>query len=195
MIIVGAGGHALEVYHELLLNHEKVSAFYDEINTDKSHVLGLEVKHTFQEIPPSKVILGTGNPSLRKKFYDQFEPSHSVQSLIASTAQISPLGVVLEEGLNIMHGVFIGPEVRIGKGTLINAKSSIHHETVVGDFCEICIGVSIAGACNIGNEVFVGMGALVLPGISIGDHAVIAAGAVVTQDVPAGVTVKGVPAK
>jgi sugar O-acyltransferase (sialic acid O-acetyltransferase NeuD family) len=132
---------------------------------------------------------------LRKKFYDQFEPSHSVQSLIASTAQISPLGVVLEEGLNIMHGVFIGPEVRIGKGTLINAKSSIHHETVVGEFCEICIGVSIAGACTIGNQVFVGMGALVLPGISIGDHAVIGAGAVVTKDVPAGVTVKGIPAK
>jgi len=39
------------------------------------------------------------------------------------------------------------------------------------------------------------MGALVLPGINIGDQAVIGAGAVVTKDVPAGVMVKGVPAK
>lgn len=195
MIIVGAGGHAKEVYHELLVNHEKVSAFYDEIHFDKSHVLGLVVKHTFQEIPPTNVILGTGNPSLRKKFYDQFASVHYVQSLISSSAHISPLGVVLEAGLNIMHGVFIGPEVRIGKGTLINAKSSIHHETVVGEFCEICIGVSIAGGCTLGNQVFVGMGALILPSIRIGDHAVIGAGAVVTKDVPAGVTVKGIPAK
>lgn len=195
MIIVGAGGHALEVYHELLLNKETVSAFFDEINSDKLHVLGLEVKHSFQEILPTKFVLGTGNPSLRKKLYHQFEPLHTVQSIISSSAHISPLGVVLDAGLNIMHGVFIGPEVHIGKGTLINAKSSIHHETMIGEFCEICIGVSIAGRCTIGNEVFIGMGALILPGVTIGDNAIVGAGAVVTRDVSAGVTVKGVPAK
>jgi maltose O-acetyltransferase len=43
--------------------------------------------------------------------------------------------------------------------------------------------------------VFIGMGALILPGVTIGDNAIIGAGAVVTKDVSAGVTVKGVPAK
>ena len=195
MIIVGAGGHAKEVYHELLLNQGFPTAFFDAINLDISELYGLEVIHDINEIPPSSFVLGIGNPSLRKKFYNQFSGIHNVQSIISSSAQISPLGVELKDGLNIMHSVFIGPEVRIGKGTLINAKSSIHHETLVGEFCEICIGVSIAGGCSIGNEVFIGMGALVLPGINIGDQAVIGAGAVVTKDVPAGVMVKGVPAK
>jgi acetyltransferase-like isoleucine patch superfamily enzyme len=71
----------------------------------------------------------------------------------------------------------------------------VHHGTRIGNFCEICIGVSVAGACIIEDEVFIGMGAQILPGIRIGKGAIVGAGAVVIKDVPAGVTVKGVPAK
>ena len=48
---------------------------------------------------------------------------------------------------------------------------------------------------SIGNDIWIGHGAIVLAGRSIGDGAVIAAGAVVTKDVPAGVIVAGNPAK
>jgi len=48
---------------------------------------------------------------------------------------------------------------------------------------------------KIGNDVFVGAHAVILPGVTIGDGAIVAAGAVVTQDVPPGVIVGGVPAK
>jgi acetyltransferase-like isoleucine patch superfamily enzyme len=41
----------------------------------------------------------------------------------------------------------------------------------------------------IGRKVFIGVGAILLPGVAIGDGAVIAAGSVVTKDVPAGATV------
>jgi maltose O-acetyltransferase len=44
-------------------------------------------------------------------------------------------------------------------------------------------------------DVFLGAGAIVLPGLRIGRAAVVAAGAVVTADVPAGQTVMGVPAR
>lgn len=48
---------------------------------------------------------------------------------------------------------------------------------------------------RIGNDVWLGTRVVVLPGVSIGDGAVVAAGAVVTRDVPAGAIVAGVPAK
>lgn len=51
------------------------------------------------------------------------------------------------------------------------------------------------GKIVIGDNVWVGAGVIVLPGVSIGDDAVIAAGAVVTADIPAGVIAGGVPAK
>lgn len=48
---------------------------------------------------------------------------------------------------------------------------------------------------TIGSDVWVGGGAIVLPGVSIGDRAVIGAGSVVTRDVPAGVFAAGNPCR
>ena len=48
---------------------------------------------------------------------------------------------------------------------------------------------------TIGNDVWIGTKAVILDGISIGDGAIIAAGAVVTKDVPSGAIVAGVPAR
>jgi maltose O-acetyltransferase len=48
---------------------------------------------------------------------------------------------------------------------------------------------------TIGSHVWIGAGATVLPGVTIGDKAVIAAGAVVTKDVPESCLVGGVPAQ
>ncbi|WP_278853885.1 DapH/DapD/GlmU-related protein, partial [Thomasclavelia spiroformis] len=47
----------------------------------------------------------------------------------------------------------------------------------------------------IGKKVWIGSHATILPGVTIGDNAIVAAGAVVTKDVPANTVVGGVPAK
>jgi len=51
------------------------------------------------------------------------------------------------------------------------------------------------GAIRIGDNVFLGMAAAVMPGVSIGDNAVVATGSVVTRDVEAGSIVGGNPAR
>ena len=51
------------------------------------------------------------------------------------------------------------------------------------------------GKIIIGNNVFIGANAIIMPGVSIGDNCVIAAGSVVTHSVPVGTVVGGVPAK
>lgn len=48
---------------------------------------------------------------------------------------------------------------------------------------------------NIGNNVWIGAGAIILPGVSIGDNSVIGAGSVVTKDIPANVVAVGNPSK
>lgn len=56
-------------------------------------------------------------------------------------------------------------------------------------------GVESGRKISIGANVWIGGGALILPGVTVGDDAIIGAGAVVTRDVPAGVTVMGNPAR
>ena len=56
-------------------------------------------------------------------------------------------------------------------------------------------GDMLPAPIHIGKQVWIGSNATVLPGVTIGDGAIIAAGAVVTKDVPANTLVGGVPAK
>ncbi|KIZ32991.1 sugar O-acetyltransferase, partial [Stutzerimonas stutzeri] len=56
-------------------------------------------------------------------------------------------------------------------------------------------GVEFGRPIRIGKNVWIGGGAIILPGVTVGDDAVIGAGSVVTRDVPASATVVGNPAR
>ena len=85
--------------------------------------------------------------------------------------------------------VTFGDDVLLGPGVLISTAS--HPK----DPEQRRKGIETAHAISIGNNVWIGMGAKILPGVRIGDNAIVAAGAVVTKDVPADTTVMGVPAR
>lgn len=56
-------------------------------------------------------------------------------------------------------------------------------------------GVEVASPITVGNNVWIGAGAVVLAGVTIGDNSVIGAGSVVTKDIPDNVVAVGVPCK
>ena len=56
-------------------------------------------------------------------------------------------------------------------------------------------GLEYALPIRIGNSVWIGAGAIILPGVTIGDHAVIGAGAIVNRDIPANCVAVGNPAR
>ena len=82
-----------------------------------------------------------------------------------------------------------GDHVWIGPGTLI---STINHPLSPRGRRDF---LGIAKPVVIGNDVWIGGNCTILPGVTIGDNVVVAAGAVVTKDVPANSLVGGVPAR
>jgi len=89
------------------------------------------------------------------------------------------------------------------EGITIGAYTSIADFVAIRDvdhrFDQVDIPIRKQGTVStpviIGEDVWVGHGAVILRGVHIGDAAIVAAGAVVTRDVPAGAIVGGIPAK
>ena len=95
-----------------------------------------------------------------------------------------------------LHNTIIGPvtignHVNLAQGITVTA---LNHNFSEADKRIDEQGVS-TGQVVIGDDVWIGANAVVLPNVSIGRHCVIAAGAVVTKDVPDGCVVAGIPAK
>lgn len=83
--------------------------------------------------------------------------------------------------------------ISIGDGTLIGHQvvlATLNHDLEITNRQNL-----IPAAIIIGQNVWIGAHATILPGVSIGDNSVVAAGAVVTKNVPSNVIVAGVPAK
>jgi maltose O-acetyltransferase len=85
--------------------------------------------------------------------------------------------------------------VTIGEGTQIGPAVQIYAADHPRDPAQRRDGLEFGRTVEIGRNVWIGGGAIILPGIRIGDDAVIGAGSVVTRDVPAGTTVAGNPAR
>src|SRR5581483_10283395 len=85
-------------------------------------------------------------------------------------------------------------EVAIGAGTQIGPGVQILTADHPRDPAQRAAGLECGRPVRIGRNVWIGAGAIILPGVSIGDDALIGAGSVVTRDVPAGATAFGNPA-
>jgi acetyltransferase-like isoleucine patch superfamily enzyme len=123
----------------------------------------------------------------------------------------------------IWNYVVIGDNTKIGDKTRIGSFCDIGKNVTIGKNCNIQTHVTISNGCKIGNNVFIGPnstilndkfpysnhitppiicdnvivggGTVILPKITISKNSVIAAGSVVTKDVPSEVVVMGIPAK
>ena len=105
-------------------------------------------------------------------------------------------GMMVGENFNRQQGCFLDPThcflIAIGDDVTMSIRVTVMaHDAST----KKTLGYTKIGQVHIGNHVFIGANATILPGVTIGDYAVIGAGSIVAHDVPARTVVAGVPAK
>ena len=109
-------------------------------------------------------------------------------------AALRARGLTIGENVDIIDTYIDGchgPLISIGDNVTITGARILAHDASTKKF----IGYTKIGLVKIGSNVFIGNGAIVLPGTTIGDNVVIGAGTIVASDVPSNSVMIGNPAR
>lgn len=149
-------------------------------------ILG-SIEEASRDYPGASVFIALGNNAKRADVYRRLR-GHDFPAIIDPKAQISPT-------TEFKHGAFIGAGAVIqvgsdlGKFVVIGSNAVVGHDATIGDFVNMGPGTVVAGGSKIGNGVSFYANSCTMPRVTVGDNAVISAGAAVKGDVPAGAEV------
>lgn len=127
--------------------------------------------------------------------------------LTGVNARIEPGAIIrdrvkIEKQVVVMMGAVVNIGCEIGEGSMIDMNAVLGARVSVGKNCHVGAGSVLAGVLEppsatpviIEDNVLIGANAVILEGVRVGEGSVVAAGAIVTKDVPPGCVVAGSPA-
>ena len=204
LYVFGAGGFGREVAWLAAQSWGSgvdIEFVVDQADLSCTEVNGYKVV-LFQDVPGgemSRYVIALGDPAARRRIAPLFSStSLRSTSIVHPRAEMSDW-VELGLGSIICAGTIVTTNVSIGEHVHINIDCTIGHDAIIGEYSTISPGVHVSGNVHIGKGVFIGTGANIINGshgrpLTIGDDAVVAAGACVTRDVLSNAMVAGVPA-
>ena len=200
VIVLGAGGHA-KVVIEILRSTGYQIGFCVGEKDSPSECMGVAVLRGDEHLERlrsdgyCKIFPAIGSNIIRERVSRYAQTlGYELVNAISPHAIVSP-SAALGWGIAIMSGVVINAESQIEDLSIINTGTVIDHDCHIGHSAHIAPQSALAGNVKIGRRVFWGIGAKVIPGMSIGNDSTVGAGSVVISNIPAGVVVVGVPAK
>lgn len=208
IIVIGAGGFAREVkflIHDIN-RKEKEYEFLGYLVSDLSQLSELDSKDEvlgdfswFDEHNEIiNVAIGIGNPKTRINIGDELSGRYSnliFPPLIHPNVIYDKSSCLIEKGVIICSSTVMTINIHIQEFSMLNLCCTVGHEAIIGKGSVLNPTVNISGGVNLGSGVLVGTGVQILQYVTIGDNAVIGAGACLTKSIPDNVVAVGIPVK
>jgi sugar O-acyltransferase (sialic acid O-acetyltransferase NeuD family) len=207
LLLVGAGGLARETLAAVRAVNVAAPAWQplglldDDPAQHGSEVDGLTVLGPPEAVaayPDAAVVICTGsarNPASRRRIADRLGlPDDRYGTVVHPAASIAA-GTVLGVGSTLLAGCVVTAPQRIGRHVVAMPQVLFTHDDVVGDYVTLAGRVALAGCVRVGEGGYLGAGALIREGLTIGAWSVVGMGSIVLEDVPAGEVWVGVPAR
>ena len=205
--IYGASGFGKEVMplvrqHYLQLNQDNIVFIDDGGRLEQLDGYKVLSYQQFMQHPATQkaVTIAIADSQVREKLNAKLvQDNIEIINVIANNA-LQYDNITMGKGSIICGFVHLTSNIKIGKGFHANIYSYIAHDCMIGDFVTFAPRVSCNGNVHIEDHAYIGTGAVLRQGtpdkpLIIGKGAIVGMGAVVTKDVPAGVTVVGNPAR
>jgi sugar O-acyltransferase (sialic acid O-acetyltransferase NeuD family) len=203
-VVVGAGGAGVEAawIASQMSSGPRCLGFLDDNPQRWGHLFeGLPIlggsANARELIDPTRVAVhvAVGKAASRKRVAAMLgEQGFTFVSLVHPSAVVAS-SAVIGDGVLVGPQAVIAPLARVGDHALVNSHAGVGHHAVVGAFTTVCPGVRVSGSCRVGEGVFLGSNAVILPKMEVGDGATVAANSMVVRRVAPLHTVMGVPAR
>ena len=206
LVIIGCGGFGREVWGIAEAINDKAPRFEvlgmvdDALSDENEDALArLGARHLggldwFEDAPADvQAVIAIGSPDARRRIEERL-PDRAWATLVHPDTTIGP-DVKLAQGCVVAPGARLSTSIRVGRHVHIDQGVTVGHDSLLGDFSRLNPQSCISGNVTIEAGATVGASATVIQGLRVGADALVGAGAVVTRDIEASTTVKGVPAR
>lgn len=205
VVIIGAGGHA-KVIIDIILQRKKslndnlvVKGILDDrfCEIEKKDLFGVPIIGKINKILelPTNIyyIIAIGDNNIRKKISENYS-NKKFMTLIHPKSIIGEK-VTIGVGTIIMAGAIINSYTKIGKHCIINTGSIIEHDNLIENYVHISPNSTLCGGVIIGEETWVGAGAIIIQEKKIEKKVIIGAGTIIINNVEKNCKIVGNPAR
>lgn len=194
ILIYGAGGHGRSLADMILtLGNYELVGFLDDGYEPGEVIFGKKVLGGAEKLPELadqgirlaiNGVGGIGDLASRLRVYELLrEAGFHCPTLIHPTAFVE-LSAVLEDGVQVFPFAYVGTDVQVGYGAIINTGAIVSHECSLAPYINLSPGATLAGGVTVDQASLVGMRATINLNVHVGWRARIGNGATVKADVP-----------